>query len=280
MNSVKFQNDSYTLPSQWNELTTVQLEQIAALVAKQQPRIAIQVKLALIFMGMRLANRVRRLIAGAPYYYVKHGIRRTYLISPLQMAKLAECVSFLFEGDAVASRLTKQPYPVLKVGWFRKLYGASEALTNITFGEFQQAEIARAAYEATGDESYLNLLLAIIYREKAKNPADGDVRKPLRMDEAERRAKRFSHFPDFKKMVMLWYYNGCLAFLFEKFTHVFSQGTATGGESVSPIDSFMKLTSLLADGKLADVDSIREKYLYDALYILDEKVEQYEKNRK
>ena len=277
MNKIKFQNDTYTLPESWNEMNPKQLEQIAKIVMSNVYPIGLMVKLSLSFMGMRLSGKKPVYINGGQYFYVKHGWRRIYLINSVQMHEICKCVEFLLDDNQIISSLTKNPYPVIENRFYR-LFGPADNLANIRFGEFIQVEIERDAFVKTNDKKHFNRMLAILWRPTCWKNQDSDMRIALRMDRVDKWAKRIAKLPDCQKRVMQWYYDGCLQFLKEKFSSVFSSGSSD--ENVSTFDSFMKMVNLLAHNRLIDVEKIREAYLFDALYTLQEIIENFENQKR
>ena len=279
MNIVEFQNDTYNFPSSWDELTQDQLEVLAKLQIQGCSRSELLTKLALFIVGMRLAYKHQVIINGNYYYYVRHGITKIYLISPEQLSFLADSLSFLIDGSEIFPKLIRNPFKELHVKLFYRIFGPDDGLINITVDEFIQAEIERNIYEQTKNTLHFNRFLAILWRPTCIKHPDGDQRAPLKSDDIFKRAKKISSIAAHKKQVMLWFYLGCLNFLMTKFKDVFSSEEGELPSSSFLVDYFMKILTTLSKNDLSKVDNIRGKSLYDALYILQNIMEQNENNK-
>ena len=273
MNKIKFSKDSYFLPSSWHEMSTKSLVTLSKLVINYKDSTGILFKLALKIMGMRMAYRKSIEIDGKRHFYIRQG-RNIYLVTSAQMAPLIETLSFIFQDNDIKPVFVKNPFPELKTGIFKKLLGPADGLTNITFGEFIQAEIQRSAWNDTKNEAHLNNFLAILWRPPAHNHADGDKRVPLLQDTVDKTSKAIARQPPHIKQVMTWFYYGCLDFLYNKFDYVFSPGEPG---KISTFDSFMNLVGSLAKNDLSKFDTVRNSPLYDALYNLQSIMENQEK---
>ena len=276
MSIIRFQQDSYTIPDTWNELTTTQLELIAKIVLSTVYPLQLLVKLALSFLGMRLSNRKPVYVNDEQYHYIRHSWRKVYLVNSVQVHEITKCVEFILKDGQVASELTKNPYPEIHFR-FSRLIGPADSFANLTFGEFIQAEIERNQFIKTDKPQHFHRQLAILWRPTFYQHPDSDPRTPLRMDEVDQRARKVARLQPYQKRVIQWYIDGCLQSLYKQFPGVFSTGEGSGTGTV--FESFMKMVNLLARNKLVDVEKIREAYLYDALFTLQGIIEENE-NRK
>jgi hypothetical protein len=277
MIEVKFQNDIYSLPSCWDDLTTPQLETLAKLVSTQVSLNELLFRFALCCMGMRMALRYKVVVNGEDCYYVRHGITRVYLVSPQQMAVLADSMLWLVHENSIKPNTCRNPYPEFALKRFRRLFGPADGLTNITLNEWMQIELERDVWENTQNDKFLNRMLAVMWRPTAVKHPDGDKRSPLRQDTLEIRAKQFARVPEHKKQVMVWFYGGCVAFIAQKFDEVFS---GSAGGDTSAFDGFMQLVNDLAKNDLTKIDKVRESPLYEALYNIQCIMKQNEVNTK
>jgi len=275
MNTIKFQNDTYILPGDWNEITTPQLELLSKIISGNVYPVNLKVKLALSLMGMRLHYRKPVYINDQECFYIRHGWRNVYLVNSLQVNDIASCLDFILDDNKIQSKLTKNPYTAIEFR-FKRFFGPGDCLSNLKFGEFIAAEVERDLYQRTNNISHFNRMLAILWRPTCWKPSDSDLRAPLRMDGVEKRARQIAKLPMNKRMAMQWFYDGCLDFLYEKFSNIFTQG---GSSESSAFESFMKMVNMLSDNKLFNVDATREAYLYDALYTLQNIIETYEKQK-
>jgi len=277
MISVRFQNDEYTIPACWDELTTAQIETLARIVGKGLTVNELLFRFALHCMGMRMAFRYKVRVNDEDCYYIRHGIKRIYLVSPTQMAVLADSLSWLICENSIKPTSCKNPYHEFYPKRFARLFGPADGLTNISLNEWIQVEIERQAWGVSGSDHHLNRLLAILWRPTCLRHPDGDKRAPLRQDDIDTRAKRIAGLPWHKKQTMLWFYQASLEFIATKFPEIFSGGTA--GES-SVFDGFMQMVNDLAKNDLTKIDKVREAPLYEALYNIQSIVKQNEKTTK
>jgi len=277
MNRVSFQNDVYTLPSCWDELTTQQIETLARLVQQGLTVNDLLFRFTLSCMGMSMAYRYRVRVNGNDYFYVRHGIKRVYLISPEQMAVVTETMNWLVSENSIKPTSCKNPYHEFYYKPFRRLFGPADGITSISLNEWIQVEIERSQWNVSNDEHHLNRLLAILWRPTCLQHPDGDKRAPLRQDDISPRAKLLAKVPFYKKQVMLWFYQASIEFIAAKFPDIFTGGTPGNG---SVFDGFMDLVNDLAQNDLAKIDKVREAPLYEALYNIQSIMKRNEKQQK
>jgi hypothetical protein len=276
MIEVKFQNDTYSLPESWDEVTTPQLETLAQLIQKGVTENELLFRFALYCMGMRMAWRYSVKVNDSECFYIRHGITRVYLVSANQMAVLTSYIQWIVDDNQVKPVITKNPYHELFTSRYRRLIGPADMLANISTSEWILAEIEKAEWANTKNEHHLNRLLAILWRPTAKSHPDGDKRSPFRQETFEQRTAQMAKVKHQKKQVMLWFYQSCLAALANKFPDVFREGEA--GDK-SPVDSFMQLVTDLAKDDLSKVDKVYISPLYQTLYTLQSIIEKSEKSK-
>ena len=140
------------LPKTWDQMTTLQLEQLAKLVIRYSNRFDILVRAAFTFMGMRIC-RPSIGMGKEPKdgYIVGKGFKR-FFVTPLLVYFITDALEFIFNENEINSRRLVNPYPTIRLGLLRKqtLHGPADGLANITLNEWIQVEVARAAFEHTG----------------------------------------------------------------------------------------------------------------------------------
>ncbi len=139
MNLVQIDNIQRSLPSTWNELTLEQLLFVSDLFSSRLSLIEFKVKALFEFLSMKRKTLKR--------------------IAPEDAYALCESLDFLNKEVS----LTRNLIPVIKSG-FKKYYGPADAMVYCTFGEFTLACSALDDYQKTGEEKYLDQLVAILYR--------------------------------------------------------------------------------------------------------------------
>lgn len=265
MKTVTFNNDRYTIPSKWNELSTKQLVAVAKIMLSESEWDIIKVRLILYFLGMRVIRHKTVVVDGIENFYIKHGFRRVYLISAYDIDMLGNTLNFLTEKpDKEGKRLLrptvkKQPFPVLKLR-FRKYIGYKNALTDMLFGEFIFAETYYYRYLKTKDEAWLNRLLAVLYR-RVKN----GKRQEFSEENIEQNAAIIAKLPPYVKLAMRFFYDGSKEQLAEEFPSILGSGGSASGKAKDPFKDFHKITIAMASANPTDAEDVRSSLLYDAL---------------
>lgn len=270
MHRITFNSDSYTLPGKWDELTPQQLLAVAKIMLTDSQWDNIKTRLALYFLGLRVMRRKTVMIDSVEHFYVKHGIRKVYLLSAFDLEALGNALSFLTEKPnaegqrMLRPRVRKQPFASLKIR-LRKLTGCADGLTDMLFGEFVFAETYYYRYLTTHDEMWFNRLLAILYR-KTKN----GKKQEFSEETIERNARLFAYLPPYKKLAMRFYYDGCKEFLAAKYPETLGGGGS--GKAKDPFEDFHKLTVALASADPTKAEDVRNSLLYDALESFEQSV--------
>jgi hypothetical protein len=214
----------------------------------------------------------------------RHG-RHIFIIDVKDIVFAASKLQFLFRIEEIKgqkvysleSKLSKNLIPEISFGmsfFKRSWYGPDNALTNITFSEFIHAETAYDKLITSGDDKYLNRLVAILYRPsgnmKPKDPEfRGDVRRAFNDFTIDRQAKRAFFIQDNIKTAILIYYIGCRYAITKTFPDVFS---GSGSEKTDTYRSYMNLVEVLANYDVTKKDDIRSAYLYDVLLTLNQSI--------
>ena len=151
MNEVLVDGRPYPVPGRWPELSSDQYVGIVALLHAYLPRLELKLRLTLV-----LLDAARR-----PRLY-----RKLLLMSDQQRHDLTALADFCLQEP----RFTKQLQPVLNLGTlYPRLHGPADALADLTFAEFIEAEGHFAAYHADRDRKHLALLVASLYRTRPKH---------------------------------------------------------------------------------------------------------------
>lgn len=161
--------------------------------------------------------------------------------------------------------VTKQLIPV-----YKKYYGPSEGLCNLTLSEFYFTEKAYSnIVENKNDAEALNELVAILYRpakpnyDIAKN-LDGDCRIAFNNNATDFYKKQISQWATDVKQAILLFYDGCRKKIADENPEIFSGTSSSDNESDG--DMFGILRGLASDGKYGDFEKVEKLPLYTALY--------------
>jgi len=255
MNQVQIDNINRSLPSTWNELTREQLLYVSGLFASKLPLIEFRVKALFEFLSLK-----RKLLKR---------------VAPEDTYALCESLDFLNKEVS----LTRNLIPVIKSG-FRKYYGPDDAMVYCTFGEFTLACSALDEYQKTGEEKYLNQLVAILYRPQKfcwsirKYFTDNqDPRAKFMNRTLKKRAGKICNVDHCVKYSVYLFFNGVLNSLPSLYPFVYRQKDETDSHD----NSWASLIISLADGKTDDrsLETVMNSNLYNVFIGLNKKAREY-----
>jgi len=145
---------------------------------------------------------------------------------------LAETVNFFFdikkdpetgkEVYEIMPRFVKNLIPWFRMGiWRTKYVGPGSFFAGMVFAEFKDALAAADKFMQTGDEVWLDRLVAILYRRRVKglwrkrreDDWDGKERRPYNPAIVEKDAERMKKAPMGVKFMAFLYMMGCLYML-------------------------------------------------------------------
>lgn len=110
----------------------------------------------------------------------------------LNVVMAADTINFMFQEQSGQQLFEYNRIgnviPVIRRG-MKRVYGPSEALFNITFGEYIVAFDFFRRYVEHKDENDLNKLCAVLYRARRKGKMDNDIRVEFNANECVRRAR-------------------------------------------------------------------------------------------
>lgn len=272
MRIVKIDNDSYTLPSKWQELSTSDMLMLARLYLQSNNYIKLKVGFCLYLMGLRLKYSNPVVVDDMNCYYVKHNKKSVYLLGLEQIYQLVAGIEWIFyneetpEGHKISinPRFNFNPFPRLKVR-YSILVGPDAALGNVTFLEFMFAETYLYRYGKTHNTKWLAMFISTLWR-----PTKKGNRMEFDQQKVEQWAVRTERIKPAVALVMQWYYDGCKYFLSRRFPNVF---TPSGETPTDPFDSYMKLTATLAKADPTKFNDVRSANLYDTLESLEQMLE-------
>jgi hypothetical protein len=214
MNGVYINQKFYQVPCLYNELSAVQLKEIAGILHAEIPLPEARVRLLLSLLNVPRSLRLQ-------WYFL-------FSISDESRYDMEMLADWILEGT---NSLTKQLLPLLEVPSFGpfsiKLYGPADELANLSFVEFIKAEGAYISYAKTRNEEALNLLVAILYRPKRKDydpdspDFDGDIREKYNDHLLAGRVKKVSRLPLATRQAVFLYYDGCRALILQQYSNVF-----------------------------------------------------------
>jgi len=255
MNLVEIDHVRRSLPSEWNELSRKQLVFVSGLFSTQLTMVDFRVKALFEFLSIK---------------------RKTFKrITPEDAFTLCESLDFLNKEV----NLTRNLIPVIKAG-LRKYHGPSDAMVYCTFGEFTLACSTLDEYQKTGEEQYLDQLVAILYRSQKflwsirKYFTDNqDPRAKFMNRTLKKRAGKLGKLDHSLKYSTYLFFNGVLNSLPSLYPFVYKQKDETNSQD----NGWASLIISLADGKTDNksLETIMNSNLYNVFIGLNKKAKEY-----
>jgi len=186
----------------------------------------------------------------------------TAYLTPDQLADLGSTMNFLFtkndNGYQLDVKLWKNPCPKIEVDG-KRLFGPDDGLNNISYGQFVMLLTwqQRAQHERL---PAIRKMLSVVWKEGKFTTDENES------DLLDKLGNEFM-------VPMLWFIQGSINLLTEKFPKVFSGGDVSG----NVFDSQQRIIDELADGDVTKKDKVRKSMLYDALYSIDNAIDREER---
>lgn len=251
---------SIAVPRSWDDLTARQMETLADISAHEMTAPVLRLVFALSLTGMRVKERLED---GS--FSIRRGLRKVTLSSE-ELCGLALTQSYILEKDEdskgknrwlIVSRRVLDPYPHLK-GWS----SPGDALEHLSYEQFMYALFYEQ--QLKDDSSKLSFLLACLWHRGRKFDAEG----------IEKQARRIARLPWQRRQAMLWYWTGCKQFLKGRFPRVFRPSGS--GPSRNIFEDQLRVVDALSQGDMTRKPKVREGFLYDALFSMDESLRRQE----
>lgn len=279
MKTITLDGDTYTVPSNWRELTPNQVLSLAKIYMQHKQLSHLKVVFALTLMGLQVKYSNPVTIGETKIYYVKHQSKRVYLLSIDQILSIISEFGWLFQSNYspqgvqvyINPGLVVNPVRNLKVR-FSSLRGPDDGLTGISFIEFMYAETFLYRYQKTTDPHWLNMFIATLWRPLRKGST-----LPFNHDKLEQWAKRTARVKPHIAMAIMWYYEGCKHFISTQFPDVFGGGGSS--KPTDPFKNYMDLTATLAKADPTKMEQVRQANLYDTLAGLQLMIKESEKRK-
>ncbi|MCX6303507.1 MAG: hypothetical protein NT040_00925 [Bacteroidetes bacterium] len=255
MNIVEIDHIRRSLPSEWNELSRKQLLYVSRLFSAKLTLVEFRVKALFVFLSLKRKSFKR--------------------IASEDAFTLCESLDFLNKEVT----LTRNLLPVIKAG-LRKYFGPADEMVYCTFGEFTLACSALDEFQKTGEEKYLDELVAILYRPKKyfwfirKYFTDNqDPRRKFINRTLKKRAGKIARVDHCVKYSIYLFFNGVLNSLPGLYPYVYQQKAETDSQD----NGWASLIISLADGKTDDksLETIMNSNLYNVFIGLNKKAKEY-----
>lgn len=256
MNKIQItrKNKKYTFsyPSRWDEMDRRQLLLWCGIL-----RMELLVGQALDLVIFLFAKIPKSVFAKMPFVY---------------RLQLRDTVSFLEENTITANILG-----YVRV-MFRKYHGPGHKLANLTIGEWRRTELYYELWSKTGQNKYLHLLAATLFRPSGKYRGD-DIRCRLTENTISRRAHLFAWamHPNALKAIQL-FYEGTRAYVQRRFPKIY-RNTGEQSQSVGKqiLHDWEDTILTYSGDKLGNFAETSETNLYVFLKHMTERIEELEK---
>lgn len=205
---------------------------------------------------------------------IQFSVIRFFFFSNEIKLKCLEHVQWIFDKIIVTKNLVPR---------YKKFYGPSDELNNMTIAEFHFAEQYYSQIKGN-DYTALPHLIATIYRPAKKRynkilNTDGDIRQPFNSNVVDYYAGKISKWPDAVKYAILIYYDSCREKIANENPKIFKK---SGGES-DGLGMYSIMRSL-AGPKFGELEKVEEMLLQNALLelnlIIEESKEMIRKAKK
>jgi hypothetical protein len=193
-----------------------------------------------------------------------------FKLSPAQQWDLIESIKFIYGENKMYSWVL----PSFRIG-FTWYHSPQTRLSTSTIKEFRSTEFFYNAYKKTGDEKFVDQLIATLYRSKGPNSGGNDIRCDLTEMRIRKHAPAMARLnPDLRR-VIIFTYEACRVFIAKKYPSIFKQG----GTSSNAIPDMEPLIKIVAGGKFGTFKDTESTTLYLVLDHLKDEIEANEKNK-
>ncbi|RQO65075.1 hypothetical protein DBR40_24695 [Pedobacter sp. KBW01] len=251
MNTISIAGQSFKAPSSWEELTYKQLLMWVKIISKD------------ITLDEAFSVAV----------VVFYGIPKKlfFSLNPVQKFELKETLTFLYGENKLVTWLV----PFFQIR-FRKYTGPENRLSNSTIKEFRHTEMYYNAYNRNKNPKFLDLLIATLYRPKAKVLQGNDLREPFSEIRIRSKASSMRNLSNPLRSAILFNYEGCRNFIFKKYPMIFKPG-AKKSDAIPDMEDLIKT---VAGAKFGNFNETETTGIYLFLDDLKDKIEEYERNQK
>ena len=279
MHTIRINDDTYTLPGSWDELTPKQLLYLVKLTKSDIPVEQVKVYMMLYCLKAHVCRHKKifkeyvriRIWQESPTvrFYVRH---HSCLLHPEEVSMLANLFDFLIcseEDSSLPMRkyyhltpdLTSNPYPTIHCR-LCKFIGPEDQLLDITFEQFMYLQTYLDAMRS--DPTKIDHLLACLWHRN----------KVFDINQLDKDAAILHHLPEDRKILMYWYILGSLSCMANSYPRIFSgEGKGSYGRV---FDAQLRLLDSLAQSDMTKKPEIRKGLLLDALYSMDESIRRKE----
>lgn len=228
------------LPSEWNELSKVQLLHLAPLVLSSKASIEVLREIAVHFLDLP-----------------------SNLYKEMNLSQL-DPIAKSFLPFWKTNNLTVQLLPVVRSSPFQKLIGPAAGLQNTSAAEWAFADTYLNSFLKTQNEKDLNMLIACLYRPAGTKIKTDDAREDFDLTKIEKNMLLTARFSFEVKLAIAVFFIGCRNQIIQKFKPVFSGTNAKKADKSGWLGFFYDL----AGPKTGTYHQVSTYNIYELMGIL------------
>ena len=259
-----------TIPTSWNQLTPVQLGNVAFQLHCYQQIIKDTPETVNLTSAKLYLEVAKELLRGNGWRAVQKALKE---IRPM---------AFISWSKFIYQRVDRTKYiPFVKVGGV-KYYPPAQRLRNITIGEFAFVDAVWYQWRETQKPIWLNVFCAALYREQAEEPNELDNRRPFVKQSVDARADIFSKLSLKQKLAIDYTYEGCRNHIADTYPLIFPKpveredGTPPKKQKYT---SFGKIVMEKLNGDPSKLETTNNVLANDFLNIMTLDIQRINKNK-
>lgn len=275
MKTIDISGHRFFIPQKWNEFTDAHFRYIANLSAQKMNVNEMLAKIFLYVTGIKAGNG---LFKDDKNVFVSICIgKEKYMVESEQFAYAVSLLEWMFrkrkteKGDIIyelqCDRI-QNPVPKLRCGK-KTLFGPSDGLTNITWGEYVYASSNMHWYGKLHNTEFLVKALSVIYREEGEH-TDSDCRIAFDSDNCEYREQILHRAPMHEVNSIYLWFQACQTYIRNKYPSIYEG--ATQEQNDNPFDNYIRMTTAMAQHNAPSITDWMKTELYVVLASLDEQI--------
>lgn len=248
-----------TIPQKWNDLSDIQLQNIAEQLHAYQHIIKDSPD--------TIKETATRLYYQLAKELLRHNGWKAIRIALREIRPKA----FLAFSEFIYTKNDRTKF-IKTVTIAGQVYHApGQRLRNISIGEFSYIDAAYYRWQQDKKPIWLSVLCAAMYREASPEPNDIDIRKPFIKQAVDSRADVFQALPFKTKLAIASTYEGCRNHIADTFPLIFPKPIVIEGEAKPKPKKYISFGEIVLDkiqgdpSKLTETNSVM---MYDFLNII------------
>jgi len=240
----------FDFPRKWDELTDAQVRRLAP-VAFGRKRLRGRALLLYVVLVLGVSG-------WQPWRFLK----LMWILTQVPLSGLQAYVEWAFTADG----LTRFPRK-LRAGR-RLFYGPKIRMQDATIAEFSVADAMYYKWIATGDDRYLNMFVAALYR-----PREAKRRAPFAKVDLSERAERMEKVALNKKLAVALAFAGTRQYIEKRYTLIFPKRKKTvSSAGYVPFDAIVRSMAMSERKPLGDYYRAASANLYDFLALFQDEI--------